>query len=115
MIRRPPRSTLLPYTTLFRSRVVDLVDREAAVAVAPLPEADEALGALRQGHPRRVPDGDDRRRLYQRRRADPLQGRDDLGVGVGRVEDNQVVGGNAVALRLPQEGEDRLLVDAEIG
>src|SRR2546429_5906195 len=31
MIRRPPRSTLFPYTTLFRSR--------AAVALAPLPLA----------------------------------------------------------------------------
>src|SRR3712207_8758065 len=30
MIRRPPRSTLFPYTTLFRSEVVegDVVDRE---------------------------------------------------------------------------------------
>src|SRR3712207_8628247 len=26
MIRRPPRSTLFPYTTLFRSRGVDIVD-----------------------------------------------------------------------------------------
>src|SRR5688572_32422549 len=26
MIRRPPRSTLFPYTTLFRSRVHELVD-----------------------------------------------------------------------------------------
>src|SRR2546430_10441639 len=26
MIRRPPRSTLFPYTTLFRSRAVDLQD-----------------------------------------------------------------------------------------
>src|SRR3712207_8710454 len=26
MIRRPPRSTLFPYTTLFRSRVPDLQD-----------------------------------------------------------------------------------------
>src|SRR3712207_7448631 len=25
MIRRPPRSTLFPYTTLFRSRVLDVV------------------------------------------------------------------------------------------
>src|SRR2546430_12951915 len=28
MIRRPPRSTLFPYTTLFRSLVLDLVHRE---------------------------------------------------------------------------------------
>src|SRR2546430_8817534 len=27
MIRRPPRSTLFPYTTLFRSAAVDLPDR----------------------------------------------------------------------------------------
>src|SRR5258708_14664117 len=26
MIRRPPRSTLFPYTTLFRSPVVDILD-----------------------------------------------------------------------------------------
>src|SRR3712207_8579256 len=26
MIRRPPRSTLFPYTTLFRSRFADLLD-----------------------------------------------------------------------------------------
>src|SRR5687768_17917617 len=28
MIRRPPRSTLFPYTTLFRSAVIDLQDAE---------------------------------------------------------------------------------------
>src|SRR2546430_13684170 len=30
MIRRPPRSTLFPYTTLFRSRTPDGVGEEAA-------------------------------------------------------------------------------------
>src|SRR2546429_6670467 len=30
MIRRPPRSTLFPYTTLFRSRAVDRCDRRTA-------------------------------------------------------------------------------------
>src|SRR2546430_13152108 len=37
MIRRPPRSTLFPYTTLFRSQAVDLgerVDQLVADAVA---------------------------------------------------------------------------------
>src|SRR5688572_31798525 len=35
MIRRPPRSTLFPYTTLFRSRhLVDLSDWERGVGVA---------------------------------------------------------------------------------
>src|SRR3712207_8011901 len=28
MIRRPPRSTLFPYTTLFRSRLVQAMDRD---------------------------------------------------------------------------------------
>src|SRR5258707_5936360 len=31
MIRRPPRSTLFPYTTLFRSRLVDNAQRDDAV------------------------------------------------------------------------------------
>src|SRR2546430_5282487 len=40
MIRRPPRSTLFPYTTLFRSRMTDrrpliaIVDDEESVRVA---------------------------------------------------------------------------------
>src|SRR5258708_21895788 len=33
MIRRPPRSTLFPYTTLFRSRVIGADLHEAAVEV----------------------------------------------------------------------------------
>src|SRR5687768_18245037 len=28
MIRRPPRSTLFPYTTLFRSKILEFIDRE---------------------------------------------------------------------------------------
>src|SRR5690349_22474058 len=32
MIRRPPRSTLFPYTTLFRSGRVPTVDEEASLA-----------------------------------------------------------------------------------
>src|SRR5256885_11414297 len=32
MIRRPPRSTLFPYTTLFRSLSIDLVERAIASA-----------------------------------------------------------------------------------
>src|SRR5260370_20223929 len=32
MIRRPPRSTLFPYTTLFRSLVVPTVTRQGEVA-----------------------------------------------------------------------------------
>src|SRR3712207_7258144 len=46
MIRRPPRSTLFPYTTLFRSRCVD--DSEVAPILSSdlqrLPQADGLQG-----------------------------------------------------------------------
>src|SRR3712207_7753726 len=48
MIRRPPRSTLFPYTTLFRS---DLVERAADVAQL---EHEQRVLGLGAGH------GDDR-------------------------------------------------------
>src|SRR3712207_7071377 len=48
MIRRPPRSTLFPYTTLFRSVDVELAAGLAAVAAdvppQPLPEARPRFG-----------------------------------------------------------------------
>ena len=41
MIRRPPRSTLFPYTTLFRSIKISAVNRQIALrsAVIPLPDS----------------------------------------------------------------------------
>src|SRR5688572_31197965 len=67
MIRRPPRSTLFPYTTLFRSPV----DRDHAVRVLVSPvelpalDADDQLALARFGFQRdrgelveRVADGD---------------------------------------------------------
>src|SRR3712207_6851133 len=33
MIRRPPRSTLFPYTTLFRSRTIIISDQHVCIAV----------------------------------------------------------------------------------
>src|SRR3712207_7995009 len=39
MIRRPPRSTLFPYTTLFRSRAVDAPDEVARLRAALAREA----------------------------------------------------------------------------
>src|SRR3712207_7416743 len=50
MIRRPPRSTLFPYTTLFRSVVVPdqveeaLVARQGAAGVQPLQPQRELVG-----------------------------------------------------------------------
>ena len=46
MLRRPPRSTLFPYTTLFRSAVADAGPEEEAV-VAPF--VDHRLGSLAAG------------------------------------------------------------------
>src|SRR5258706_7024431 len=45
MIRRPPRSTLFPYTTLFRSREVPVVVVSADVTPATMAQA-RAAGAL---------------------------------------------------------------------
>src|SRR3712207_8220010 len=64
MIRRPPRSTLFPYTTLFRSRA-DLVEPEPAVELLrPVGRVgdheDEVAAALRRGVGRR---GDGRARV----------------------------------------------------
>src|SRR2546426_4768884 len=47
MIRRPPRSTLFPYTTLFRSQADDFVLR---------PRAAPQVGAANSGGDRRRPD-----------------------------------------------------------
>src|SRR3712207_8609389 len=49
MIRRPPKSTLFPYTTLFRSpqRLVD--PAVALPVVGPAEEPDEGVAAQRHG------------------------------------------------------------------
>src|SRR3712207_8857392 len=58
MIRRPPRSTLFPYTTLFRSEVVVLANgvvghgdlrRAAALVLHPEPRALLGAGVVRAG------------------------------------------------------------------
>src|SRR3989442_14113217 len=49
MIRRPPRSTLFPYTTLFRSELALGTDEDR-----PRLRVDEQLGRGALGQPRRV-------------------------------------------------------------
>src|SRR6267154_4959458 len=52
MIRRPPRSTLFPYTTLFRSRQRDHPDhRPYARALARRPGRDRKSTRLNSSHP----------------------------------------------------------------
>src|SRR2546422_3361459 len=53
MIRRPPRSTLFPYTTLFRSEDLEPVEHAGVVAVREkllvlvMPDAGEVAGITR--------------------------------------------------------------------
>src|SRR3712207_7546978 len=54
MIRRPPRSTLFPYTTLFRSRTAGLSRREPACSGCPQLFSRSALRGQR-GTCRRCP------------------------------------------------------------
>src|SRR2546427_7148433 len=65
MIRRPPRSTLFPYTTLFRSEreVVHVLRHAAQLRII-------VLGDQRDSH--RAPDGLRRRRRRRRPRRSPV-------------------------------------------
>src|SRR5258708_31989390 len=54
MIRRPPRSTLFPYTTLFRSELVGLAVRHVHVAEATAPRLGLAVRFLGNGVIRRA-------------------------------------------------------------
>src|SRR5260370_22989953 len=51
MIRRPPRSTLFPYTTLFRSQEAVAVSREQRDGVAAAGQADADGAAEAGGRP----------------------------------------------------------------
>src|SRR5438309_12008900 len=51
MIRRPPRSTLFPYTTLFRSNTVGMGDAgiKSAIQGSNVPNPDEAVPSFVSG------------------------------------------------------------------
>src|SRR3712207_7219313 len=73
MIRRPPRSTLFPYTTLFRSLVADrLEDVGLPVAVGVADAGD--LGALAHDH-LPVADRDHAERVRSEEHTSELQSR----------------------------------------
>src|SRR2546429_6557304 len=65
MIRRPPRSTLFPYTTLFRSRVRNKTHGRRAVRALHVPAAHRKRRG-RRGHGTRLLDG--HRRVVRRDR-----------------------------------------------
>src|SRR3712207_7991760 len=52
MIRRPPRSTLFPYTTLFRSSVQPVPQAHAAASADPLPSP--GMSGVQQASPRQA-------------------------------------------------------------
>src|SRR5258707_10968255 len=54
MIRRPPRSTLFPYTTLFRSRGLEAVNTVAGSVAGVRSVADAAIRGPRAGRGRRL-------------------------------------------------------------
>src|SRR3712207_6901057 len=51
MIRRPPRSTLFPYTTLFRSDLEVQVEREPPRGTQTRPQRHERAVAVRRARP----------------------------------------------------------------
>src|SRR2546422_9764346 len=138
MIRRPPRSTLFPYTTLFRSQDARLGDDRprvvrAAVAVERVPDGDrrseealaadapvhlEVLGpvAVAQPHEVRVPRDlvafGEQRVLLVEHAHEPLPGRDELErpVALLVVLDRVLVGLGLAAERpgIAQQLDDRL-------
>src|SRR2546425_6437054 len=71
MIRRPPRSTLFPYTTLFRS--VGLLVRVGAIVVV-----DEHVGEVLGRH----------RQIVRDQRVEEPAGEDGAGVGAQRSEEH---------------------------
>src|ERR1035441_3446449 len=83
MIRRPPRSTLFPYTTLFRSGLAGFIDRAHAAPADQLKDFElgkHAGNGLNRGrNEARIPAalasrGGAEARLHQAFRADSLRG-----------------------------------------
>src|SRR3989449_2192403 len=97
MIRRPPRSTLFPYTTLFRSRLHPARDALAATALA---HRQRGLCAHRL-HPR-AEQADRRGRLDERRNA--AQGAHAQPRRVHHPLSGQNLGGGARKKKRPPEG-----------
>src|SRR5256885_8373974 len=64
MIRRPPRSTLFPYTTLFRSRYRPVAQ---AVALVPQPAAQISVRRVHRGRGGGAGRGDSQRSFTDRK------------------------------------------------
>src|SRR2546422_6995406 len=108
MIRRPPRSTLFPYTTLFRSQVIiSFVTRELIDLVLGWPQTNGRRPSLRPG--RRVVDrhlvgdrvGGDTREAFNQMQVFGGSHEVALGREVGRVHDQGVSLPSATRVAVP--------------
>src|SRR3712207_8260623 len=76
MIRRPPRSTLFPYTTLFRSEAPAVSDHVTYTAVVPVAEQTvQSVSSLFAGEQRRRRTRGRRRALRSEEHTSELQSR----------------------------------------
>src|SRR2546422_5922749 len=67
MIRRPPRSTLFPYTTLFRSvPLTQYIGERQVLLLRRHPGVEGVDAAIRHGIPRWPPAGEDERQMRER-------------------------------------------------
>src|SRR3712207_3166137 len=95
MIRRPPRSTLFPYTTLFRSAVAVVGDRDPHAAVV---EGQPHVDAASIGMPQGIGEA-----LLQGAVEDELGLRGQLAFLAGHVERDRGAG----AFEAPDQGAQR--------
>src|ERR1039457_1768012 len=97
MIRRPPRSTLFPYTTLFRSVQAEMLEHQIVRARADEPELDRAASVL----------GEKTALDQLKFRALRLMACDDVGFSrVGRLADFKMMMRRLVFLRGQIRGRD---------
>src|SRR2546427_8134675 len=125
MIRRPPRSTLFPYTTLFRSHRADCRrqrgdaarqngegntdgDPDDSRAPAPQPESQ-----VREGESREPPGGEHGNNGEEQRRGDEMQWRRERRGGEGEPAARAGVHADGVGAREVIEAEQRERGDGE--
>src|SRR2546422_10829262 len=87
MIRRPPRSTLFPYTTLFRSvPLTQYIGERQVLLLRRHPGVEGVDAAIRHGIPRWPPAGEDERQMRERLLFPPGDVRDDVSDGPGACD-----------------------------
>src|SRR3712207_2252559 len=109
MIRRPPRSTLFPYTTLFRSILWRARAEEPVVRVAAHPVAEPAAQQLVDGHAQGLALDVEEGRLHRAERRAEHGTRPPVAVAVQPLDDGvdlERVAPDQRALELLERGDD---------